>query len=37
VLRESGADAVNLVGYCMGGNLALLALAAIPTSRSATS
>ncbi len=30
VLRESGADEVNLVGYCMGGDLALLALAADP-------
>lgn len=26
-LREAGADQVNLVGYCMGGNMALQALA----------
>lgn len=30
VVRESGADDVNLVGYCMGGDLALLALAGDP-------
>jgi len=30
VLAESGADDVNVIGYCMGGNLALLALAAEP-------
>lgn len=30
VLHETGADGVNLMGYCMGGNLALLGLAAQP-------
>ena len=30
VMKETGADGVNLMGYCMGGNLALLGLAAQP-------
>ena len=30
LLRVSGADATSLVGYCMGGNMALLAVAAHP-------
>jgi polyhydroxyalkanoate synthase len=30
VLRETGADDVNVVGYCMGGDLALLGLAGEP-------
>lgn len=30
VLRETGADEVSVIGYCMGGNLALLGLAADP-------
>lgn len=30
VLRETGADEVNMIGYCMGGDLALLGLAADP-------
>lgn len=30
VLRETGAEDVNMVGYCMGANLALLGLAAQP-------
>jgi polyhydroxyalkanoate synthase subunit PhaC len=29
-LRETGADEVSLIGYCMGGNLALAGLAAQP-------
>lgn len=31
VLRESRSEAVTMVGYCMGGNMALQALAAQPT------
>lgn len=30
VLREAGADQLNLLGYCMGGNMALAGLAAEP-------
>jgi polyhydroxyalkanoate synthase len=30
VLRETGADEVSVIGYCMGGDLALLGLAADP-------
>jgi polyhydroxyalkanoate synthase len=30
VRRETGADDVNMIGYCMGGDLALLGLAAQP-------
>ena len=30
LLRESSADEVSLVGYCMGGDLALLATAGVP-------
>ena len=30
LLRETGADEVSLIGYCMGGDLALLALAGRP-------
>jgi polyhydroxyalkanoate synthase subunit PhaC len=30
VTEETGSDDVNMIGYCMGGNLALLALAAQP-------
>jgi polyhydroxyalkanoate synthase subunit PhaC len=30
LLREAGADEVSLIGYCMGGDLALLALTAQP-------
>jgi polyhydroxyalkanoate synthase subunit PhaC len=30
VMRETGADEVSVIGYCMGGNLALLGLAGRP-------
>ncbi len=30
LIRETGSDEINVIGYCMGGNLALVALASQP-------